>query len=274
MNTHKFRLISGPICEVKEFTGRQQEILTGSNKTKDKSKFNASRTDRLIASILVAVGSERLENFSEDKKMEFVKTLMAFDKKHIIIQARQFSMDFDPNFSFRYKWLDDLGNKQEETIDVLLPYDEEHFPTTSMKNYNEAGELEDVLCEEYYEVVEKSKVTITLPKSGEKVSYTMLDSIGENIIANVKAEDRHINKLLEARRPVKYIDGTPVSLNLRDLSFKDIEYLRKSIKDTEGDIDSIIMFEHPDAENRAGKDKTVELDIVSIEAFFFLSEAL
>ena len=271
MNTHTFKLVSGPLCEVTEFTGKQQEILTQSNKKQDKTISKASRTDILIASLLVAVGSERLEHWSEDKKLAFVQKMLGFDKQKLLIEARQFSLDFDPDFTFKYTWLDDAGDKQVDDINVILPYDQDNFPQQTMKIEID-GELVDADFTEYSEVLENTKVNLTLPKSGLEISYYMLDGTGEAIMRGIKEADRTINTLLEARRPVKYVEGTAISLNLSTLSMKDLAVLRTSIKEREGAVDTVIMFEHPDKDNKFGAEKNVELDILGINAFFFQTE--
>lgn len=67
---------------------------------------------------------------------------------------------------------------------------------------------------------------------------------------------------------------TPIQLHLDSLPLLDIEHLRKLIKSVEGELDTIVEFEHPEAEHKSGSEKTVRVDLVAQNAFFFPSEAI
>lgn len=277
MNTHKFNLCSGPECEVKEMTGKHQRILTEQEKKSHNDKLH-----EILEDLIVRVGSVHFPVMegSKDVTSKFLKEMLACDKKKILTEIRQFSLDFQTDFSFLYKYQDSTGKKQETEIVVNL--EEEvgsQFPSHSPKN-EIGGELSDLQFEEYSEVLEYKKVRTILPKSGEEVEFIMLDGVGEAIGSATKKSERSSHTLIKMRRPVKFVqksegrDVVPVQLNLDNLSIADIEHLRKKIKEVEGNVDTEIIFEHPDGDLAPNGEREVILDLLSTAAFFFPSAAI
>lgn len=256
--THTFKLPSGVECEVKEFTGKHQRIMT--EQTKDTYQDKLSK---LLASVLVRVGSNT--NVTED----FVKTTMlTCDRNAALVNARQFSLDFEEEFVFMHTYKD-AGKKIEVEISEKIP--KGNFPQHPVKKLDEENKLVPANYKEYSEVVKD--IFIVLPRSNKKVRFTMLDGSGEKIGMSVAKNKRSSHTHLKMRNPVYFTEGKdnkeiPVSLDLDSLSIKDIEFLRSKIKEFEGRVDTEILFEDPNT----GQDKI--LDVVSSMAFFFPSEAI
>lgn len=261
--THIFTLPSGIECEIKELTGKHQRLLT-----EQKNKSHNDKLSAMLADVIVRVGSET--KITE----QFVNDMLACDKKMALVEVRQFTMDFEPEFNFIYSYTDSNGKKQE--VEMEIPVPEGHFKSEPVKVL-EGDELVPAKYEEY-SALEK-KVQITLPRSKELVEFTMLDGRGEKIGQSTAKNNRSSHTVIEMRNPVYFVkkdngNTVPVKLNLDKLAYKDIEALRKAIKDYEGRVDTEIMFEHPEAEFKAGAEKDVIIDVLGVTAFFFPSEAI
>lgn len=271
--THTFKLTSGVECEVYEMTGKHQELLTRQDGKKHTEKLN-----ELLKDLIVRVGS------NTDINDEFLLGMLACDKKKALVEVRQFSMGHEPSFTFNYRYTDTDGNKQEHPVTVDLNEDG-HFPEKPvmvMRPVMEDGKDEPVNklvpadWTEYSDV--QKQVTIKLPRSGQEVTFVMLDGKGELIGSTTKKAQRSSHTLIQMRRPVfqKKTEGgsVPIQLNLNDLALQDIEYLRKSIRDHEGEVDTEIMFDHPEADSMPRNEKEVTMDVLNTVAFFFPSEAI
>lgn len=272
--THTFTLPTGIVCEVKEFTGKEQEILTATNK-----KTHTEKLNELLKSIIVRVGSN---NKIDDN---FLDQMLECDKRFILVEARQFSMDFEPDFVFVYKYTDSNGKKAE--FELREKIKDGHFPMFPMQLMNPAydpdTENEDVpqfipANYEDYSEVDRHYYT-KLPKSGMMVRLSHLDGKGNAILQAVDKDKRTSSTIIQMRNPVYFEQGSgdnkvPIQLNLSKLSFKDIEHLRSVIKKMEGRVDTEIMFEHPEADSKPAGEKEVIMDVLGTVAFFFPSGAI
>jgi len=260
--THVFNLLSGVECEVKELTGKHQKMLTAGSKDFEK-KLSA-----MLSDVIVRIGDER--QIDE----EFIKGMLSCDKKKALVEIRQFSLGFEETFSFTYDYRDLDNTKQTHEVNVHL--EDGNFPSRTVKREGEEG-LVDADYTDYADVLENKDKFITLPRSGKEVRFTMLDGRGEAIGSAAKKADRSSHTLLKMRRPVYFHkkeggnEAVPIQLDLDELSYMDIEHLRKEIKLHEGFVDTEIVFEHPNSE--LGEDDLRE-DVLGITAFFFPSEAL
>ena len=258
--THQFRLPSGVECEVRSMTAKHQEMLTIQS-----SKPQMERMNQVLQDCIVRLGSET--NITDDLILEMVSC----DRKKALFELRQFSYGFDPNFEFQFEYLSEEGKKKKAEISVDL--DTYEFEVTPMKYKDESGNVVEANFTEYADVIAHKKVTIILPQSGEEVQFTLLDGKGENIGARTPKRDRSSHTLVRMRQPITYTTSSagnkvPLQLNLNNLSLVDIEFLRKSIKQYEGDVDTILQFEHPETGNLES------VDIMGLTAFFYRSEAI
>ena len=109
MSTHIFTLPTGIECEIRELDTSHQELLTGN----DKSKTHIVKLEEVIHDITVRVGSVN------NPTKEFIENMLACDKKKILVEARNFSMDFE-DFVFVYEYKDKDGNKKEQTFNFQI----------------------------------------------------------------------------------------------------------------------------------------------------------
>lgn len=262
-STHEFKLLSGVECEVKELTGRHQKMLTSSSSGSFDDKLF-----ELLSDVIVRVGDNR--NIGKD----FIKKMLSCDKKKALIEVRQFSLGFEDSFSFTHEYIDSDGGKQKHDVTVYL--EDGEFPSETVKKV-EDGKLVDANFDNYDDVLASKDREITLPRSEQLVRFTLLDGKGEAVGAAAKKSERSSHTLLKMRNPVYYHqkddkgEAVPVQLSLDNLVYLDIEYLRKQIKLHEGDVDTEIVFEHPESDK--GEDDVKE-NVLGIMAFFFPSEAL
>jgi len=264
MNTHVFKLPSGVEMEVTELTGKQQRLLTEQNK-----KNHQEKLADMLASVTVRLGS------NTSVTSDFIQNeMLACDIKFALTEVRQFSLDFDTTFCFVHKYKDIKGVKREITIEEDIP--DGHFPMTTVKKAVKDKEgntiLEDANCAEYGEI--QKEVIITLPKSGREVRFTMQDGKGSNVGVLTPKADRSSHTPIKMRRPVYFEDNkkgskVPIQLDLDALNIKDIEFLRKTIKDYEGNVDTELMLENPEV-----GEKELIVDVLGSIAFFFPSEAI
>ncbi len=263
MANHTFTLPSGVEAETTELEGKHQRILT-----EQTGKNHADKLNELLAALLVRVGSVK------NPSVEFVGKMLSADRKWALIQARQFSMDFDPTFKFKFPYAsEDGGIKQEAELEVNL---EEGFVFTPYRMRLESGRLVECVYGEYADI-ERTR-TIELPKSGDKVTFTLLDAVGEKHAQAIPKNQRSSHSSILLRNPVVAYktesDTVPIKLDLDKMKLKDIEALRTAIKECEAQLDTEIMFAHPEADKKPQNQKEVVLDLLGTVAFFYPSEAI
>ncbi len=270
MKTHTFTLPSGVECEVKELTGKHQRILT-----EQKSKKLGDNLNEVLVDTVVRVGT-----YSEIT-LEFIQGMLAADRKKVLVELRQFSFDYEPKFSFKYDYLgaDSQGREEKKSEDMEVDLSDKVSVDEDGKEVRVSVFGVKPYATQYKEYAEvKKDITITLPKSGKKVMYRLLDGFGEQVGMNTKKADRSSHTPILMRHPREFIKTpggeTPIILNLDTLPIKDLEALRVSIKENEGQVDTEFRFEHPDAENKPTEEKQVVVDILGVLAFFFPSEAI
>jgi len=255
--THKFKLPSGVECEVQELKGKHQRILT-----EQSNETHSSKLDKILADLIVSIGDRG------NVDVAFVQKMLASDRKKSLVEARQFTMDFETSFDFTYDYVDANGKKQDYPLHIEL---DEGFPTKPLMVIDEEKGMIEAAYENYDDI--QRAIKITLP-SGTEVEFDLLDGKGEELAMKTKKAARSSHTALTMRRPRYYSDGTPIQLNLDNLSYRDIEALRKAIKELEGQVDTEIMFEHPESELKSPNEKDVVLDVLGVIAFFFPSEAI
>lgn len=262
MRTHIFKLPSGIECEIVELATSHQEDLTSNSR----NESHIEKLEKVIKDITLRVGS--VQNPSK----EFVSDMLACDKKKILVEARNFSMDFDP-FVFVYEYTDKNNNKKEFKLE--LPIDENSFPATPVKRLV-GDEWVDANYTEYSEVIKD--VFTKLPRTGTDVRFTMLDGKGERIAATYTKNTINSSTPVIIRRPVKFqiakdSKSIPIKLEVSKLPMKDTEHLRSLIKQVEGEVDTVISFDRPE-DDATGNTASVQIDIIQTTAFFFPSGAI
>lgn len=262
-STHKFKLLTGPWCEVSELSGLQQHILSENNTKDSEEKFAL-----MIQSILISVGS--VTNIS----LEFISKLLSADRKKILEEARRFSMrdtEHENKFIFHYPFTDKNGIKQQHELQVDLTIG---FPTKPYLFIDTDGEKKVIDVEEYEQLDKYREVRTILPREKKEVAFYLLDGVRERVAATIKEENRSSNTPLIARNPRYIENGTPIQIDLNKLPLIDIEHIRKLIRELEGEVDTSIEFEHPEAKRLPRNKQIVKADLIGQTAFFYPSEAI
>lgn len=266
--TLKFKLISGISCEAKELTGKEQRLLTEQKERKD----NTDNILEMLESVIIRVGSNTQIN------KDFVKNMLSGDRKKVLTAVRKFSMretEQEEKFVFNYKYTDKDKNKATHELEVDLTND---FPEKEYKLVGEDGKAGEIMSFEEYDQVPKEYSTV-LPRTKKLVRLKYLTGHGESVGASIKKNDRSSHTSIIMRSPKEVTtaqngEDLLLVLNLDTLPMVDVEHLRKLIKDVEGDIDTVVEFEHPEAESKLPNEKMVRVNLLEQTAFFFPSEAI
>lgn len=263
-STHKFNLLTGVECQITELTGKHFRILTQNEKDTDNS-FKA-KLARMLESLIVSVGSVVIAELPKESKdtdvmtrAKFINSLLSEDRRFILTEARQYSMDFDTNFNFVWEY-EHWGKQLTQEMKLEIPGG--HFPFKPAKQ--QVAEYADLLRE----------VELVLPKSGEKVRFTLLDGNGEAIGAAEKTPST--NTLFRMRRAQWFNKGAGKNgvwhmLDPETIGMKDMGYFMQMIKEHEGKVDTELRFQHPKADEQGliGENRFVIVDVLDSKAFFF-----
>jgi hypothetical protein len=247
---HEFKVPSGLTCKVKDLTAGHQEDLTKGGSVNLDAKLNA-----LLKDVIIEFGGK--SNLSDEDVLD----ILSADRKKILFELRQYSLDFDPNFKFTYKYTEGGEKKEiEQEVDLSDGLPERPFYKT---------------WETFEEMKGDKVVEVVLPKSEQRVKFKLLDGRGTMLGSAIKKADLNVNSGIVARSPQVFhkLDGDGkelwLKLDPRKLSLKDVEFLRRSIKDHEGQVDTELMFENP-----VQGEQDVVVDMLGQVAFFFPSEAI
>jgi len=278
--TRVFKLPSGVEAEVDEMITKHQRLMT-----EQKGGTGIDRLNALVESLLVRVGSLHLNTLSKEEKTQIVLDLASRDKREILVQIRQYTLDDDKTMSMQYKYKsrkagDEYG--MEKTADVsgtlYFEYGRYQVPTdkTDALGYPIYKDME---ANEYKDV--QKDFIVTLPKSQMKVRFSILDGHGEKRASLLKRDDISSNSVIEIRNPVylvttnkqgeKLKEPVWIKLDIDKLKIKDTEFLRKVIKSVEGVSVTNFTFQHPEASILDEDSQYVTIDALGEHAFFFPS---
>ena len=262
-NTKLIKLASGITCEIKEFSGKHQRLLSQQRS----GSINATNLDEVLADIVESVGNVKVIT------VDFVRNMLQVDRKKILLEARQFMVegsDFEKEYIHTFSYVSATSGKPtEHKVTANLS---EGFPTKSIKSYDKDGNLVEQDYAEDYSAINR-EIEVLLPKSKRTVVWTRLSGIGEALASKLKREEKNSHAWVNMRNP-KVLTKTkesviPIKLNLDDTHPIDIAFLEKSIKEIEGSVDSEVQFEHPE---RDGKLEVIDLSLEM--GFFYLSGAI
>jgi hypothetical protein len=257
LGTHEFTLCSGLKCKIKELSGKQFRILS----KKVKGETHQDRLNNVLASVIQEIGGTIVHSMGAEAKKELVEGLFSNDRKHILVELRQFSLDFDPDFNFEYEF--EYNNEVlKKELKADLSSNDGHFPVKPMATpfaalYTEAQKW----------------VNVILPKSKVKIKFCPLDGKGEKIAASTKDPDT--NLMFTMRRCQYFNDkGVWISLDPERLGQKDYSFLYHTFLNTEGSVDVEMKFKHPKADELGlvGADAFVVVNLLEVESFFFPKE--
>lgn len=227
--TFEFKLPSGVMCEITPLLGKHQRILTeiGDKKTNEHERMN-----RVISSVTRRVGSV----LTPDEA--FIDSMLAGDRAAILTTARQYSLGFPEQVEYVFTYADEEGKEVETILVEDLP-ENKLFPFKEMKGSEKVSEYSDI------QLVH----TLKLPVSGKTVRLKQLTGVGERVISTTRKQDQSAHLVFRAREAAYERKGekesTWISLDLDNLTFADLTFMRKHIKEVEGQVDTEIRFEHP-----------------------------
>ena len=252
METRKFKLLSGVQCETSKLIGAHQEYFTAPQYTD-----NGSGLNKCLSEVIVSLGS--LKGITEEQ----AKQLLSQDRKQILMQLRDFSMSRHKDFKFNYKYKNTDG---VEVIDeIVMPFDLKNFPG---KDYGfQAEEYEEIWKGEFKEF------EFELIDAKLKVKWEPLRGEHESLALDVPRQKRSTHTLVKLRHPRyfhqkdKNKQGTWINLDLKKVSYDDLEDLKEEFGKKEGDQDTTMLFKNPET----GRDEAV--DVTLLPAFFFPSQA-
>jgi hypothetical protein len=247
--THVFKLPSGVECEVKEFTGEHQELLTAQGVNR------VGQLDKVLADVLVRVGSVQGSGINA----EFAAQMLTADRNWIMFQVRQFSMDFPKEFHLPVKWKTTEGVRMETAIPMQLS-------DVTFKPY-------PFQANEYSEIVRD--YTLNIKRIEEKVRVTLSDGRAEKRLSALGKKDTSSSTDLFCSNPVYFKKSekgneTPISLNLKKLGMLAIEDLRAQVLALEGKVYADYEEQHPD-ENRTGEERVIRGNLLGNVNFLFPS---
>lgn len=246
-------LLSGIKCTIQEMNGESEFFLTN-----EKYKSNGKGLIALMADCILSIGDR--DTITEND----IKRLLSADRKKALIEIRQLSNDYDPDFKFKYEFPSTGGKRDKFEYSVI--FDEKSFPDKPYAKEKQVANLRDIV----------RTVTFELPRCKKIVEWEMLDVETESDHdAMHDIDNRSSLTMLELRNPKYIIDdvsGTgekvkrPVAVNLKKLNWKDLDHLRKNILDTEGSVDTLLTIGH-----KTEKDREARIDLLAVPAFFFPS---
>lgn len=272
--TKEFILISGVPCKIQNLTGLHERLLTTQKKSSKDVYIE------ILADCILELGD--ITDVSE----KHIKRMLDGDKKHALIELRQFSNNYDPRFNFTYEFPmeNNKREKHEYSVDfsyaIMVEASEakndapEEDEDGKMKAINFKGKPYFKKWSTYGEINEDKIVTIRLEDSKELVQFSLLD--GElSELFGVKDETLiNSHTYIKMRKPqmVRTDEKKTVSLisvNLDTLSFLDINQLRAEMVRCEGTVDTTMVIAHP-----TNKSKEARVDLLRLTSFFFPSLAL
>lgn len=253
MATTKVIGVTGIEYEVCELTGQHQAVMT-----KGGGKNMAKKLGELFKMVVKSAGI--LKNPSDEDLLK----IPSADRKLILLTTRNFSLDYDPNFRFEYSYRSDEGKQITTEMEVTISTDYDIKPYINNK-----GEVIQVKDLNELDL----EIETILPKSKKIVRYKMLDGVGELKASTIKESDIDSNTPLyirNLREITKGADGSDLPLVIRgeSLSLRDIEHIRRSIKEHEGYVDSTFVIEHPET------GEEIKMDLLAQVGFMFPSGAI
>lgn len=282
-------LPSGVKATIKGLEGKHQEMITNQD---DKKRLEGFKT--MLWDCIVSIGN--VSNISEN----YIDKITSFDRKFILWRIRKLSNDDNPKFVFDYEFPAKNGTKHKERFEI--DFDEKSFPTipsiwvrkkmyddyASEKNitgelsYDEKSEaiLGDfpVMYDSYDEMLnEHYQKTITLPECQVEIFWHLSTGEDEDKLSKIPnyknsshtqfhmRTPKFINKELSEIKKKEIIERVPIN----DLCNQDVEFLRRNIMETEGNVDSLVVVQ-----SKKDTSLMTQIDLLQTPAFFFASLAV
>lgn len=231
MNTHSFKLITGVECEISPLLGEHRDIFLNR-----KYIQNGKNMIMLLASIVVRLGSKT--NITQDD----IRSLLSEDASQILVEARLFDNDFEPNFRIEHIF---EGEKEGKKLKRTSFFDVDLTAIESKPyHYFENGNFVEIKCSEYGEVLEKAVgIPFQLRKSEQMVLFDLLNLRHQEKSILAKQELTPTSML--SIRNLRFAETTDKRIDVGKLPNKDISELSQFIKQCEGQFDTIVELDNP-----------------------------
>lgn len=262
--THKFTNLSGIEYEVIEMNAKHQRLIS-----QQENGIAAGSLNEVLAETIVRVGSILISSMNAAEGVAFVQKLPSEDRRKALFEIRQLTNDFEDEFTFQFIYKSKRKDAKDKKFIEIVKFN-----------------LSAVIYEKPYAqpVTELSDFQTVFegvfPKSGETYQFTLSNGNAESMkYGNISS---HTPILMRCPKKKRTTDkqGQPLkeaiwlTLNsdaLDKLSIKDIEALRLDIHQREAKFESIIDFDHPEAEYLPSSERKITMDILFIPAFYFPS---
>lgn len=272
-STKEIKLLSGVPAVVRAFTGGDQAIITKQN-----GEPMEKRVRKLLKGVLISVGN--VNNITD----AFIDTLLGEDKKKILFETRQFSVDDETaegenlakKFTFNYEYESVLEGQKGKKLMHPLDMDLTNMAERTYKYLDPVDNtVKDMDFGTYDEVIKYLDHIVTFPRSGKQVRWSLVTGRGEAAASAVAEEEIDSNTMLSAHLPVEMVktdkDVIPVKIDATREHIMDLDALRNDIFKFEGFLDTAVEFQHPEADYLPASKKKVHMNLLAIAAFFFPS---
>lgn len=276
---------SGVSFELRNLKGKDQKIMTkqGTDGT-ESSRFN-----KMLAGALLKLGTLEGDQITE----EVVKNCLSNDRKFMLVVLRQHSLNYEKEFKFAYEWPLQQGSKEKDLHNYSVNFDSKNFPVEPYQWMREKlAELKKdgdetvydghniaypVLYKSYEEMLADHKYrTFSLPGTDVKCRFTLQTGGIEAEYSHIPQNKQDANTTFEMH-DCKYWDpdkdnstkGKWIDMSTDEMDMLFVEVIRKTIKEHEGKVDTMLAIQHP--KNQA---RETRVDLVGLLAFFFPSQAL
>lgn len=273
---------SGVEFAVRALKGMDQNTLG------DENIVGQERLNKMLKNCLRKLGDKSQIQITEDD----VKGMLTNDRKFIFVLLRNFSLNFDPKFKFKYEW--PIGSsKNKEVFEYEVNMTHENFPVKPYIWMREKIEADKALAEaekdseykdpdgfqvkfpklyeSYAEMLkERSEYKGAFSCDPDKTQYIfrLLNGVAEEKWGPVIQKKKLINDTLEMRQPRYLMGGQYVSFDTSKADINYVEELREAQVMVEGDVDTYLVIEH-----KTDLSRTIRVDVVALPVFFFPSQA-
>lgn len=220
VNTVELTLPTGKQAEIREITGRAENIITDTNLIK-----TGKMLTKLLHHLVVSLDGEK----PTEKE---IQTLYTADRRAILLAAR--IETYGPELVFEHACINDRCPEGEFEVRVDLSNEEDIPMTPAPKDY---------------------EVEVRLPKSKLIAKIGPLTGEHETKMATAKSEDRLTNALLMYLRSIENVSDAKWREFLNNCSAQDTRAIREAAKNIEFGPETTVTVDCP----HCGTENNIEL---------------
>jgi len=272
---------SGVEFELRGLLGKDQDTI--SRATHGNNAINVF--NEMLADCLVRLG----DLYGKDVTPRIVEGMLSNDRDFALVLLRQFSLDFNPQFDFKYEWPIEAGQRQDKEIfDYSINFSYKNFPVVPYYWVVEKIEKElsedpmqapfdgyekpfPVMFANYSDMLAEYSTVEGETSDGTRYKWNLLTGKDEKDFANIARSDMVASSPIKQRGLRSFVgekDGNEAwaAFNLDECPIKHVEHIRSEITEKEGFVDTKITVQH---QTNPLRENTV--NIVGVPAFFFPS---